>query len=120
MSSTNKLELETFAGATIKAWKNQAAKAGLVLSSADEDRDAGDFPDRPYFSLRRFKRNIAITRDHKRIVIHIIRQIVNTRDSNGRPTKKEFLSTKAGMPAKRIGEKNIMQILKLVNTKNQR
>ena len=45
MSRTNKLELETFAGATIQAWKDQAAKAGLVLSTKDEGQDAGDFPE---------------------------------------------------------------------------
>ena len=86
----SKLELETFAGATIKAWKDQAAKAGLVLSTKDEGRDAGDFPDRPYFSLRRFRRNIAITQDHKKIVTHMIRQLVNTRDDKGNLPKRSF------------------------------
>ena len=36
---STKLKLETFAGATIKAWKDQAAKAGLVLSTKDEGHD---------------------------------------------------------------------------------
>lgn len=95
MSSTNKLELETFAGKTIQAWKDQAAKAGLVLSTKDEGQDAGDFPDRPYFSLRRFRRNIAITQNdtRKRIVTHMIRQLVSVKDEKtGRPTKKEYLT----------------------------
>ena len=93
MSSTTKLELETFAGKTIQAWKDQAAKAGLVLSTKDQGQDSGDFPDRPYFSLRRFRRNIAITQGHKKIVTHMARQLVNTRDEKtGRPTKKEYLT----------------------------
>ena len=87
-----KLELETWAGATIKAWKDQAAKAGLVLQSADAGEDSGDFPDRPYFILKRFRRNIAITKNHKKIVTHMARQLVNTRDEKGRPTKKEYLT----------------------------
>jgi hypothetical protein len=92
LSSTNKLELETFAGRTIQAWKDQAKEAGLVLSTKDEGQDPGDFPDRPYFQLKRFRRNIAITKDHKRIVTHMVRQLVNTRDDKGRPTKKEYLT----------------------------
>lgn len=88
----DKLESETFAGLTIKAWKEQAAKAGLVLSAKNEGEDNGDFPHIPYFSLRRFRRNIAITQNHKKIVTHMARQLVSERDDKGRPTKKEYLT----------------------------
>ncbi|HSA72352.1 MAG TPA: hypothetical protein VLD84_00185 [Nitrososphaeraceae archaeon] len=87
-----KLELETWAGRTIQAYKDQAAKAGLVLSSADEGQDSGDFPDRPYFTLKRFRRNIAITKNHKKIVTSMARQLVNTRNEKNRPAKKEYLT----------------------------
>lgn len=89
-STTAKLESETFAGATFKAWKDQAAKAGLVLQTKNEGEDSGDLPDGPYFSLRRFRRNIAITQDHKKIVTHMARQLVNTRDDKGKPIKKDI------------------------------
>jgi hypothetical protein len=61
---SNKLELETFAGRSIQAYKEQAAKAGLVLK-APEGTSTGDFPRGIYDSLRQFRRNIAITKDHK-------------------------------------------------------
>lgn len=88
---STKLELETFAGKSFQAWKDQAAKAGLVLRAPD-GIDSGDYPNSIYSSLRLFRRNIAITKDHKKIVTHIFRQLVNTRDDNGRPTKKEYLT----------------------------
>jgi hypothetical protein len=39
-----------------------AVKAGLVLQSTNEGQDSGDFPDKPYFSLRRFRRAMAISK----------------------------------------------------------
>ena len=70
-----KLELETSAGKTIQAYKDQAAKAGLVLQSKDEGQDSGDFPDKPYFSLRRFRRTMAITKgEPKKVVTSMHRQ----------------------------------------------
>jgi hypothetical protein len=90
---STKLELETSAGKTIQAWKDQAAKAGLVLQSTNEGQDSGDFPDKPYFSLRRFRRTMAISKgEPKKVVTSMHRQLVSTRDSNGKPTKKEYLT----------------------------
>ena len=43
-------------------------------------------------SLKRFRRNIAITKDHKKIVKTMARQLVTTKDDKGRPTKKEYLT----------------------------
>ena len=92
MSSTVKLELETFAGASIKAWDEAAREAGLVLRKPSDTTDTGDYPPRIYDQLRRFRRNIAITNNHKKVVTTMTRQIVNTRDNKGRPTKKEYLT----------------------------
>ena len=89
---STKLELETSAGKTIQAWKDQAAKAGLVLQSRDEGQDSGDFPENIYSSLRRFRRNIAVTKDHKKIITTLTRQLVSVKDEKGRPTKKEYLT----------------------------
>ena len=89
---SSQLELETFAGATIQAYKDQAKKAGIVLAAANSDQHNGDFPPNPYFLLRRFKRNIAITKNHKKVVTHMIRQLVSTRDEFGKPVKREFLT----------------------------
>ena len=89
---STKLELETFAGKSIQAWKDQAAKAGLVLRAPADKTDSGDFPENIYSLLRRFRRNIAITKDHKKIVTHIHRQLVSTRDEKGQPIKKEYLT----------------------------
>lgn len=91
-AAANKLELETFAGKSIQAYKEQAAKAGLVLRAPSDISDTGDFPRRIYDSLRHFRRNIAITQDHKKVVTHMHRQLVSTRDEKNRPTKKEFLT----------------------------
>jgi hypothetical protein len=89
----SKLELETSAGKTIQAWKDQAAKAGLVLHSVNEGQDSGDFPDKPYFSLRRFRRAMAISKgEPKKVVTSMHRQLVSTRDDKGHPTKKEYLT----------------------------
>jgi len=85
-------DTKTLAYKTIQAWKDQATKAGLVLHSTNDGKDSGDFPDKPYFSLRRFRRNIAITKDHKKIITTMIRQLVTTKDEKGRSTKKEFLT----------------------------
>ncbi len=87
--STN-LELETSASKTIQAFKDQAAKAGLVLFA--DQSDSGDFPESSYASLRRFRRNIAITKDHKKIITTISRQLVTLKDDKGRPLKKEYLT----------------------------
>ena len=89
---STELEKDTFAGATIQAYKDQAKKAGLVLAAADSDQSNGDFPQNPYFQLRRFRRNIAITKNHKKVVTHMTRQLVSTRDDKGRPIKKEYLT----------------------------
>ena len=62
---STKLEQDIFAGKSMQAWRDQATKAGLVLK-APLDLDSGDYPDRIYSSLRRFRRNLAITKDHKK------------------------------------------------------
>ena len=87
---STKLETETFVGKTMQAWKDQATKAGLVLR-APLDLDSGDYPDRIYSSLRHFRRNLAITKDHKKIITTMSRQLVTTKDDKGRSIKKEFL-----------------------------
>lgn len=92
MTAANKLELETFAGKSIQAWKDQAAKAGLVLRAPADVTDTGDYPPRIYSQLRYFRRNIAITQNHKKIVKSIHRKLVSTRDDKGRPTKKEYIT----------------------------
>jgi hypothetical protein len=90
---STKLELETSAGKTIQAYKDQAAKAGLVLQSRDAGQDSGDFPDKPYFSLRRFRRAMAISKgEPKKVVTSMHRQLVSTRDEKGHPTKQEYLT----------------------------
>jgi hypothetical protein len=89
---STKLELETFAGKSIQAWKDQAAAAGLVLRAPADQTDTGDFPENLYSQLRRFRRNIAITKDHKKIVTNMTRQLVTVKDEKGRPTKKEYLT----------------------------
>ena len=53
---STKLELETFAGKSFQAWKDQAAKAGLVLRAPD-GLNSGDFPENIYSQLRHFSRN---------------------------------------------------------------
>jgi hypothetical protein len=87
---STKLEIETSAGKSFQAWKDQAAKAGLVLR-APNGLDSGDFPQGIYDSLRRFRRNIAITKNHKKIVTTMSRQLVTVKDEKGRPSKKEYL-----------------------------
>ena len=89
---STKLETETFAAKTIQAYKDQAVKAGLKLRMPADISDTGDFPQRIYDSLRRFRRNIAITKNHKKIVTSIHRQLVNERDEKGRPVKKEYIT----------------------------
>ena len=91
--TNTKLELETFAGRTIQAYKDAARQAGLVLHSANEGQDNGNFPERPYFSLRRFRRIISKSKgEPKKVVTHMARQIVNTRDDKGKPIQKEYLT----------------------------
>ena len=86
---STKLETETSASKTIRAYKDQAAKAGLVLYA--DQSDSGDFPEGSYASLQRFRRNIAITKDHKKIITTMSRQLVTLKD-NGKPVKKEYLT----------------------------
>ncbi len=86
-----KLETETSAYKTIQAWKDQATKAGLVLKAGAMGED-GDFPRRPWDSLKQFRRNVSITKDHKRIITTIARQLVTLKDEKNKPTKKEFLT----------------------------
>jgi len=88
---STKLELETLAGKSFQAWKDQAAKAGLVLR-APNGLDSGDFPENIYSSLRLFRRNVAITKDHKKIITTMSRQLVTVKDEKGRPSKKEYLT----------------------------
>jgi len=88
---STKLELETSAGKSFQAWKDQAAKAGLVLR-APNGLDSGDFPQGIYDSLRHFRRNVAITKDHKKIITNMSRQLVSVKDDKGRPIKKEYLT----------------------------
>ena len=89
---STKLELETFAGKTIQSYKDQAAKAGLVLRAPQDATESGDFPERIYSLLRRFRRNIAITKNHKKIVTTMTRQLVSVKDDKGRKIMKEFLT----------------------------
>ena len=88
---STKLELETSAGKSFQAWKDQAAKAGLVLR-APKGQDSGDYPENIYSSLRHFRRNLAITKDHKKIITTMSRQLVPTKDDKGRTIKKEYLT----------------------------
>ena len=91
--SNQELELETFAGRTIQAYKDAATQAGLVLHSANEGKDNGNFPERPYFSLRRFRTVISKSKgEPKKIITHMTRQLVSTKDDKGKPTKKEYLT----------------------------
>jgi hypothetical protein len=90
--AANKLELETFAGKSIQAYKDQAAKAGLVLRAPSDVTESGDFPRSIYDSLRHFRRNIAITQNHRKVVTSLHRSLVSERDDKGRPTKKEYLT----------------------------
>ncbi len=90
---STKLETETFAGKTIQSWKDQATKAGLVLRAPSDVTDSGDFPDNVYGQLRRFRRIISKSKgEPKKIITHMARQLVNTRDDKGKPTKKEYLT----------------------------
>lgn len=90
---STKLESETFAGKSMQAWRDQATKAGLVLKAGEGgDSDSGDFPEHIYSSLRLFRRNLAITKDHKKIVKTMSRQLVTTKDEKGRSTRKEYLT----------------------------
>ena len=89
----SKLELETSAGKTIQAWKDQATKAGLVLRAPSDPTESGDFPDNVYGQLRRFRRIISKSKgEPKKIITHMVRQLVSTRDDKGKPTKKEYIT----------------------------
>ena len=87
---STKLETETCAGKSIQAWRDQATKAGLALREPSDKTDSGYYPDKIYSTLRRFRRNIAITKDHKKIITNISRQLVTQRDDKGKTTKKEY------------------------------
>ena len=76
---STKLELETSAGKSFQAWKDRAAKAGLVLRAPD-GLDSGDYPENIYSSLRHFRRNVAVTKDHKKIITTMSRQLVPTKE----------------------------------------
>ena len=90
---STKLELETFAGATIQSWKDQATKAGLVLRAPSDITDSGDFPDNVYSQLRHFRRIISKSKgEPKKIITHMTRQLINTRNDKGRLVKKEYLT----------------------------
>ena len=89
---STKIETETYAGKSIQAWRDQATKAGLVLREPSDKTDSGGYPDKIYFTLRRFRRNIAITKDHKKIITNMSRQLVTQRDDKGKTTKKEYLT----------------------------
>ena len=90
---STKLETETFAGATIQSWKDQATKAGLVLRAPVTKTESGDFPDNVYSQLRRFRTVISKSKgEPKKIITHMARQLVNTRDDKGKPTKKEYIT----------------------------
>ena len=90
---STKLELETFAGKTLQAWRDQAAKAKLVLRMPADRTDSGDFPDNVYGQLRRFRIIISKSKgEPKKIITHMARQLVSTKDDKGKPTKKEYLT----------------------------
>ena len=83
-----KLETETSAFKTIEAWKSQAAQIGLVLRSQDSDH--GDFPNKPYSSLRQIRRLNAIGKEFKKVVKTINRALITEREK-GKPVRKEYL-----------------------------
>src|SRR5574342_1069101 len=88
---STKLESETFAGKSMQAWREAANQAGLVLR-APEALDSGDYPQDIYSSLRLFRRNIAITKNHKKIITTMSRQLVTIKDDRGKPRKVEYLT----------------------------
>ena len=88
-----KLEFETFAGKSIQAYIDQATKAGLALRYPSDVTDSGDFPSNIYDQLRRFRKVISRAKgEPKKIITHMARQLVNTRDEKGRPIQKEYLT----------------------------
>ena len=90
---STKLETETFAGATIQSWKDQATKAGLVLRAPVTKTESGDFPDNIYSQLRRFRTVISKSKgEPKKVVTSMHRQLVSTKDDKNRPVKKEYLT----------------------------
>jgi hypothetical protein len=90
---STKLETETFAGKSMQAWKDQAAKSGLVLRAPSDKTDSGHYPDNIFSQLRRFRRIISKSKgEPKKIITHMARQLVNTRDDKGRIVKKEYLT----------------------------
>jgi hypothetical protein len=92
VDNNTKLELETFAGATIQAWKDAAREAKLVLR-ASNDGDSGDYPESVYSQLRRFRTVISKSKgEPNKVITHMARQLVSTRDDKGKPVKKEYLT----------------------------
>jgi hypothetical protein len=91
--SNQELELETFAGKSIQAYKDAAKTAGLVLRAPSDVTDSGDFPENIYSQLRRFRTVISKSKgEPKKVVTSMHRQLVSTRDDLGKPIKKEFLT----------------------------
>ncbi|HSA73331.1 MAG TPA: hypothetical protein VLD84_05185 [Nitrososphaeraceae archaeon] len=88
---STKLESETFAGKSMQAWREASNQAGSVLR-APEALDSGDYPQDIYSSLRLFRRNIAITKNHKKIITTMSRQLVTIKDDRGKPRKVEYLT----------------------------
>ena len=106
---SSKLESETFAGKSMQAYREAANQAGLVLR-APQDLNSGYFPQNIYSSLRHFRRNLAITKNPKKIVTTMSRQLVTTKDDKGKPTKKEFLTIKGIMPVQLTRERVSRQL----------
>jgi hypothetical protein len=93
LETNTKLELETFAGRSIQAYKDVAREAGLVLRAPSDVADSGDFPEKIYSQLRRFRTVISKGKgEPKKIITDMHRQLVNTRDDLGKPKKTEFLT----------------------------
>jgi hypothetical protein len=90
---STELELETSCGLSFKAWKDQAAKAGLVLRASQDPTDSGDYPEHIYSSLRNFRRIISKAKgEPRKVVTHMHRQLVSTRDEKRKIVKKEYLT----------------------------
>ena len=83
--SNQELELETFAGRTIQAWNEAAREAKLVLRQPADDLDCGEYPERIYGQLRRFRKVISKNKGQpKKVVKSMHRQLISTRDELGK------------------------------------
>ena len=86
-----KLELEIACGLSFKAWTDLARENCIVLRQPI-DLDSGDYPERIYSALRRFRRVMSIAKtEPKKVVTHIHRGLIKERDDNGRPVKREYI-----------------------------